>query len=140
MQPDVIVIGAGTVGAAIAYGLVRKKLSVELLDGDDGDLRAARANFGLVWLQGKGINMPAYQALTGSSVDLWPEFNRELGELTHTDLQYERNGGLQFCLGEEEFETGGCICSGCTTSSAPTRRTGKCSIARRSRSWCRRCR
>jgi glycine/D-amino acid oxidase-like deaminating enzyme len=104
MQPDVIVIGAGTVGAAIAYGLVRKKLSVELLDGDDGDLRAARANFGLVWLQGKGINMPAYQALTGSSVDLWPEFNRELGELTHTDLQYERNGGLQFCLGEEEFE------------------------------------
>ena len=104
MRHDVIVIGGGTVGAAIAYGLARKKLRVALLDGSDGDLRAARANFGLVWLQGKGINLPAYQAWTGSSSDLWPEFNRELAELTRTDMQYERNGGLQFCLGDEEFE------------------------------------
>src|SRR5215216_5498717 len=104
MQSDVIVIGAGTVGAAIAYGLAQKKLRVLLLDGDDGDFRAARANFGLVWLQGKGINMPAYQALTGSSVDLWPEFNTELAGLTGTDVQYERNGGLTFCLGDDEFE------------------------------------
>jgi glycine/D-amino acid oxidase-like deaminating enzyme len=104
MQSDVIVIGAGTVGAAIAYGLAKKKLRVELLDGDDGDFRAARANFGLVWLQGKGINMPAYQQLTGSSCELYTDFNKELGELTKTDIQYEHNGGLQFCLGEEEFE------------------------------------
>ena len=64
---DIIVIGAGTVGAAIAYGLARRKLRVLVLDGDDGDFRAARANFGLVWLQGKGINMPAYQVLTRSA-------------------------------------------------------------------------
>ncbi len=80
MQADVIVIGGGTVGAAIAYGLARKKLRVLVLDGDDGDFRAARANFGLVWLQGKGINMPAYQAWTRASIDLWPDFNRELAE------------------------------------------------------------
>ncbi len=67
MRADVVVIGAGTVGAAIAYGLARKKLRVLLLDGDDGDFRAARANFGLVWLQGKGIDMPAYQMLTRAS-------------------------------------------------------------------------
>src|SRR3982751_2208284 len=102
MQTDVIVIGAGTVGASIAYGLAQKKLRVELLDGDDGDFRAARANFGLVWLQGKGIDMPAYQQLTGSSCKLYPDFNKELGELTKTDIQYENNGGLQFCFGEEE--------------------------------------
>jgi glycine/D-amino acid oxidase-like deaminating enzyme len=101
---DVIVIGAGTVGAAIAYGLARKKQNVLVLDGDDGDYRAARANFGLVWLQGKGMNMPAYQELTRSSIDLWPEFNTELSKLSATDLQYERNGGLAFCLGEDEFE------------------------------------
>jgi glycine/D-amino acid oxidase-like deaminating enzyme len=101
---DVIVIGAGTVGAAIAYGLARKKLSVLVLDGDDGDYRAARANFGLVWLQGKGRDMPAYQQLTRSSIDLWPEFDIELSKLSATDLQYERNGGLAFCFGENEFE------------------------------------
>lgn len=104
MHPDVIVIGAGTVGAAIAYGLARKRLRVLALDGDDGDYRAARANFGLIWLQGKGLNMPAYQELTRDSVDLWPDFETELAGLTATDLQYERNGGLAFCLGEDAFE------------------------------------
>jgi glycine/D-amino acid oxidase-like deaminating enzyme len=104
MHPDIIVIGAGTVGAAIAYGLARKRLRVLVLDGDDGDYRAARANFGLVWLQGKGMNMPAYQELTRRSVDLWPDFDTELAGLAATDLQYERNGGLAFCLGEDEYE------------------------------------
>lgn len=104
MRADIIVIGAGTVGAAIAYGLARKNMRVLVLDGDDGDFRAARANFGLVWLQGKGSNMPAYQLLTRSSVELWPDFNAELADLTKTDIQYERNGGLTICLSETEFD------------------------------------
>ncbi|RDJ21724.1 FAD-dependent oxidoreductase [Bosea caraganae] len=104
MQPDVVVIGGGTVGAAIAYGLAARRQRVLLLDGDDGDFRAARANFGLVWLQGKGMNMPAYQQLTRSSVALWPDFVAELTETTGIGLTYEQNGGLAFCLGEDEFE------------------------------------
>ena len=102
---DVIVIGAGTVGAAIAYGLARKALRVTMLDGADTDFRAARANFGLVWVQGKGMAMPAYQALSRQSADLWPDFHEELARRTGGTLHYERNGGLAFCLGEAEFET-----------------------------------
>ena len=56
---DVIVAGAGVVGAAIAYGLAGRGLRVLALDGADGDLRAAKANFGLVWVQGKGLGEPA---------------------------------------------------------------------------------
>lgn len=104
MQPDVVVIGGGTVGAAIGYGLAARQQRVVLLDGDDGDFRAARANFGLVWQQGKGMNMPAYQRLTRESVALWPDFASELTETAGIGLQYERNGGLAFCLGEDEFE------------------------------------
>lgn len=104
MRPDVVVIGGGTVGAAIAHGLAAQRQRVLLLDGDDGDFRAARANFGLVWLQGKGMNMPAYQRLTRESVTLWPDFAAELTEASGIDLNYERNGGLAFCLGEDEFE------------------------------------
>src|ERR1700761_954988 len=99
---DVIVIGAGTVGAAIAYGLARKGLRVALVDGADSDFRAARANFGLVWVQGKGQGkhqpMPAYQALSRQSSDLWPGFAAELADLAGHELHYERNGGLAFCL------------------------------------------
>lgn len=104
MNTDVIVIGAGVVGSAIAYGLVRRKLRVLVLDGDDRDFRATNANFGLIWLQGKGMDMPEYQLWTRSSVDLWPEFCGELEQLTGADIQYERSGGLTICLGEAEFE------------------------------------
>ncbi|PTM41441.1 FAD-dependent oxidoreductase [Bosea sp. 124] len=104
MQPDIIVIGGGTVGAAIAYGLARTRQRVLLLDGDDGDFRAARANFGLVWLQGKGLGMPAYQALTRDSIALWRGFTDELEAETEIDLTYEQKGGLAFCLGEDGFE------------------------------------
>ncbi|CAN7263537.1 FAD-dependent oxidoreductase [Bosea sp. LjRoot9] len=104
MRPDIIVIGGGTVGAAIAYGLAKQRQQVLLLDGDDGDFRAARANFGLVWLQGKGLGMPAYQALTRDSIALWRGFTSEIEAETKIDLAYEQNGGLAFCLGETGFE------------------------------------
>jgi glycine/D-amino acid oxidase-like deaminating enzyme len=101
---DVIVIGAGLVGSAIAYGLARRNVRVLVLDGADRDFRASNGNGGLVWLHGKGLGMPAYQRLTRSSLDLWPDFSAELAELTAIDLQYEHNGGLVLCLGEPEFE------------------------------------
>jgi glycine/D-amino acid oxidase-like deaminating enzyme len=104
MSPDVVVVGGGQVGAAIAYGLAGNGAKTLLIDGADRDFRSAVANFGLVWSQGKGMNMPAYQALTNHSTDLWPDFNAELSDLTGIDLQYERKGGLTICLGEKELE------------------------------------
>lgn len=104
MNADVVVVGAGTVGAAIAYGLAKRNVRVLLLDGGDRDFRAATANFGLVWLSGKGIDMPAYQWLTRDSINLWPEFSAEIFETSGIDLQYERRGGLVICLGEEQLE------------------------------------
>ncbi|WZB75380.1 FAD-dependent oxidoreductase [Achromobacter insuavis] len=59
---DVIVAGAGMVGAAAAYGLANLGRRVLLLDGADTDYRAAKANFGLVWLQGKGTAIPPTSA------------------------------------------------------------------------------
>ena len=61
---DILIIGAGTIGAAIAYGLAKQGSRVTLLDGDDTDHGAAQTNFGLVWLQGKGAATPAYHRLT----------------------------------------------------------------------------
>ena len=104
MRPSIIVIGGGTVGAAIAYGLARRNEAVLLLDGDDGDFRAARANFGLVWLQGKGLGMPEYQSLTRQSIARWRAFCNELETETGRTLSYQDDGGLAFCLGEQAYE------------------------------------
>jgi glycine/D-amino acid oxidase-like deaminating enzyme len=101
---DIAVIGAGMVGAAIAYGLASRGLDVLALDGGDLDMRASYANVGLVWLQGKGMDMPAYQQLTRESIARWAAFSLELQDTTGIDVQYERHGGLTYCLGEEEFD------------------------------------
>ncbi|WP_340117005.1 FAD-dependent oxidoreductase [Pelagibius sp. 7325] len=101
---DVIIVGAGIVGSALAFGLARTGRRVLVLDGEDLDFRAARANFGLVWVQGKGPGMPAYQHLTRDSSDLWPAFHAELTETAGTAVDYDRKGGLYYCVGEDAFE------------------------------------
>ncbi len=55
-----IVIGGGVIGSAVAYGLTRRKPIVLVLDGDNEAPRASHANFGLVWVQGKGLGRPEY--------------------------------------------------------------------------------
>lgn len=101
---DFIVAGAGMVGAAIARGLAGARQRVLLLDGEDSDYRAAKANFGLVWVSGKGYGNPHYQRLSYEAGRLWPAFARELEQESGVALQYENRGGLNFCLGESQFE------------------------------------
>ena len=57
---DVAVVGGGLVGSALALGLARAGQRVALLDEGDAAVRASRANFALVWVQSKGLGMPAY--------------------------------------------------------------------------------
>src|SRR6186997_372382 len=56
---DIAIVGGGLVGAAIAWGAASGR-RVALLDEGDIALRAARGNFALVWVQGKGLGMPQY--------------------------------------------------------------------------------
>src|SRR5215475_1662571 len=100
---DAIVIGGGLVGAAIAYGLVREGLSTALIDEGDVAFRASRGNFGLVWVQTKGLGAPHYQRWTRLSAEEWPKLAAELGARTGVAVGLEQPGGLQLCLGEGEF-------------------------------------
>ncbi len=104
MDAEVIVIGAGVVGSAVAYGLAQAGTRVLVLDGGDRDFRAARANFGLVWVQGKGQDQPSYARFTRESSDLWPDFHDELSRSAGVGVDYARPGGLAFCLGAEDFD------------------------------------
>ncbi|MEO1537923.1 MAG: FAD-dependent oxidoreductase [Pseudomonadota bacterium] len=101
---ETIVIGGGMVGAAIAWGLARKGMSVTVLDGSDSAARASRANFGLVWGQSKGDTLPEYARWTQESIALWQEFENELLDETGVSCGYSGKGGLHICMSEEELD------------------------------------
>ncbi|MGE8475964.1 MAG: FAD-dependent oxidoreductase, partial [Paraburkholderia hospita] len=67
VNPDVLVLGGGLVGSAVAWGLAREGAQVTVLDQDDGAFRASRGNFGLVWIQGKGYGLSPYARGSRSS-------------------------------------------------------------------------
>ena len=101
---DVIVIGGGMIGMAIAYGLVRLGKKTLVLDEGDVAFRAARGNFGLVWVQGKGLTSKPYADWTSRSADIWADFNTEISQVSGVDTGYSRPGGFHLCLSDDEFE------------------------------------
>ena len=105
LAPDVdtLVIGGGVVGMALAYGLARAGERVRLLDEGDDAYRAARGNFGLVWVQGKGLGRPDYARWTLAAAQAWPAFAAELLARTGVDVELAQRGGLTLCLNDEEL-------------------------------------
>jgi hydrogen cyanide synthase HcnC len=101
---DLIVVGGGLVGGAIAWGAARLGASVALIDEGDTAFRAARANFGLVWIQSKGAGMPPYAHWSRRSAELWPQLAAAMADATGLDVALQQTGGLSFFLGEEEYE------------------------------------
>ncbi len=101
---DVAVVGGGLVGAAIAWGLARERLRVAMLDEGDVAHRAARGNFALIWVQGKGLGSPQYGLWTVMSAEAWPGFAAALEERSAIDVRHRRPGGFHLALSEEELE------------------------------------
>jgi glycine/D-amino acid oxidase-like deaminating enzyme len=102
---DVAVIGGGLVGCALALGLARLGKRVGVLDEGDAAPRASRANFALVWVQSKGLGMPAYAGWTLRSADAWAAFAAGLREESGVDVAFARPGGFHLALSEEELAT-----------------------------------
>ena len=103
-SPDLIVIGGGLVGGAIAWGAQAKGASVVLVDEGDIAFRAARGNFGLVWVQSKGSGMAPYAHWTRHSAAMWPDLAASLKATTGVDTALRQPGGLTFCLSDDEYE------------------------------------
>jgi glycine/D-amino acid oxidase-like deaminating enzyme len=101
---DAIVVGGGLVGAAIALGLGDAGLRTALLDEGDTAHRASRGNFGLVWVQSKGLGAPWYQRWTRGSAGEWPALAADLAARTGLDTALQQPGGVHLCLSEAEFD------------------------------------
>ena len=100
---DVLVIGGGLIGTAVAFGLLKKKLKVAIVDQGDNAHRAARGNFGLVWVQSKGSTYRPYAALSRRSAETWSQLAAELHEVSGIDVGFQQVGGVTLCHSEAEF-------------------------------------
>lgn len=94
-EADTVVIGGGVVGMSIAYGLVKAGDKVIVLDEGDDAFRAARGNFGLVWVQGKGVGNIDYARWSLASARRWKAFGQELESLAQIGLELKQEGGLR---------------------------------------------
>lgn len=99
-----LVIGGGVVGMSIAYGLLKQGKSVTVIDGGDGDFRASRGNFGLVWIQGKGVGAPHYAKWSRQSAALWPSLAKDLHSETEIDIALSQVGGVDYFTCEDELQ------------------------------------
>ncbi len=95
---DIAIVGGGLVGAALAFGLRDLGERVVVLDEGDTAHRAARGNFGLIWVQGKGVGMPAYAAWTLASARAWPQLASDLLATTGIDVALRQRGGVHVCF------------------------------------------
>jgi len=101
VEADYAIIGGGVVGLSVAWGLLKRGHRVVVLDGDDGSFRASRGNFGLIWVQSKGMQQPRYAEWSQQSAAAWASFATELNDATGHDLALEQSGGYDFHFSEE---------------------------------------
>ncbi|QGZ29400.1 NAD(P)/FAD-dependent oxidoreductase [Stutzerimonas stutzeri] len=94
MNADVVIIGAGIVGAACAHELAANGLDVLLIDAHRGGATAA----GMGHLVALDDN-PAELALSDYSIQRW----RELGRLMDESCGYRNNGTLWLAASDEEM-------------------------------------
>lgn len=74
---DVIVVGAGVVGAAIAFYLAKGGAKVTLVDRDAPGGRTSRVSFG--WINALGKRPDHYHRLSRLGVDAYTQLEEELG-------------------------------------------------------------
>lgn len=101
---SVIVIGAGVVGASIAWELAAAGVRVRLLDARTPGDGATRASAGVLAPYIEGHPASPLRDLGRESLDLYDAFIARLRDESHSELVYERSGTLEVALTVDEAE------------------------------------
>lgn len=99
---DVLVVGGGVIGSAIAYALARERVSVALLEAEDVANGASGAAAGMLAPLSEAAGPGPLQRLGLSSLALFPELVAELRERSGIDAELERSGCMRVAFSEEE--------------------------------------
>ncbi|MBI4579942.1 MAG: glycine oxidase ThiO [Planctomycetes bacterium] len=101
-NPDVIVIGGGVIGLAIADALARQGVSVTLLERGNCGREASWAGAGIVQSGSWHRRDPLVQ-MQRESVRLYESFAADLRERTGIDPEYIRCGSLEVLLEDQHY-------------------------------------
>jgi glycine oxidase len=99
---DVIVIGGGIIGLAVAYYLSREQISVTLVERGSVGREASWAAAGYLSFQGSSNTPGPRLDLTRLSCLMYAGWLEELAEFTRADTGFLRCGLLEVCLDEAE--------------------------------------
>src|SRR5262245_23472219 len=100
-RPDVVVVGAGAIGAACAYELAAAGARVTVIERAEPGAEASGASAGMLSaFTGKRAG-PAGE-LHRTSRDLYEPLARALLEESGIDIHHERGGHIQLCMDDDE--------------------------------------
>ena len=96
-KADIVIIGGGVMGCAIAYNLAKEGLKPVVIEKSDIGGEASGSNGGGVRQSARNLKeMP----LAMESIQIYGQLHEELG----MDVEYVRQGNLRLCTSEEELE------------------------------------
>src|SRR6266851_4262464 len=105
MSPDAIVIGAGIIGASIAWKLARAGLRVTLVDAGPMGSEASWAGAGMLALGGEVETRNVWSDLALQSLRMYPEFVAQLESESGIAIDYRRCGAVEVAFDDGEWQT-----------------------------------
>jgi glycine/D-amino acid oxidase-like deaminating enzyme len=94
---DVVIIGAGVIGASIAYQLAKRRVSAVVLEKGDPACGSSAACGGAIFLQSKSPGTHLKLAL--ESAGYFPQLADEL----EVDIEYHQSGGMILIENEDQY-------------------------------------
>ncbi|MEU1982555.1 glycine oxidase ThiO [Nocardia sp. NPDC019395] len=100
MSTDVIVVGAGAVGLAVALRLAESGSTVTVVDADEPGRKASWAASGSLSLILPQAAPRPLRELAAASWDRWPDFSAQLEQRSGMEVQLRRSGLVRLMLSE----------------------------------------
>lgn len=98
---DVIVVGGGLIGSAVAGELARRGVKVTVVEEREPGFGASGAAAGMLSPLPESSGPGAFLSLAESSLALYDEFVERLREASGIEIEYRRNGKLEVAFDDE---------------------------------------
>ena len=108
---DILVVGGGVIGCAIAYELAKAGLAVTLVERGTPGCEASSAGAGMLAPQAESSAASPRLGLGLASKALYADLALELRERTGLDIEYETGGNLHCFLDEGDEAVGRAACA-----------------------------